>query len=120
MLHLSFYLLTAAVLIGLVLALFYVGLLPRRSWIAGGVHAALAATGLVLLILSLGGAARGADYGVQSFGAIAAVIATTALLIGLTFAGLQIFAKRRVNWLVGAHVTIGITAYFFLMAYLTF
>src|SRR5512146_1925718 len=105
MLDLSLYILTAAVLLGRVLALFYLGILPRRSWMAGAIHALLAAAGFFILVLSLGGAARGAEYGVQSFGAIAAVIAAAALLIGLTFAALHIFAKKRVGWLVGAHVT---------------
>jgi len=116
-LTLSFYLLTAAVLLGLVLALFYVGFLPRRSWIAGAVHGGLAAAGLIALVLSLGGPPRGVEYGVQSFGLIAAIVASIALLIGLGVVGLQFFRQRTVSGLVGLHVTVGLGAYFFLMAY---
>lgn len=114
----AFYLLTAAVLLGMYLSLFYLGILPRRSWIAGAIHGLLAAAGLALLFLSLGGPERGVEHGVQSFGAIAAAIASAALVIGLGFVALQLFAKKRVAWLIGAHATVALTAYLFLMAYI--
>lgn len=113
----AFYVLTAAVLIGLALALFHLGMLPRRPWIAGLLHALLALTALILLIAALGGPARGAEYGVQSFGLIAAALGYIALAIGLVIAGLQILARKSVGWLIGAHVTVGIAAYFLLMTY---
>ncbi|MGN6517139.1 MAG: hypothetical protein ACTHLR_15010 [Rhizomicrobium sp.] len=116
----AFYILTAAVLIGLGLALFHLGILPWRSWMVGLIHALLALTGLVLLIAALGGPARGAEYGVQSFGLIATALGYIAFAIGLVVAGLQILAKKSVGWLIGAHVTLGIAAYFILMTYVAF
>jgi len=115
----AFYLLSAAVLLGAFLALSYIGL-TRWRWWPGVVHGTLGAAGLVVLFLSLGGPVRGAEFGVQSFGIIAAYIATAGLLLGLIIAALHLFAKRRVAWLVGAHVTVAITAYLFLMAYVVF
>jgi hypothetical protein len=115
----AFYLLTAAVLIGSVVALSYLGLMRWRWW-PGAIHGALGTAGLVILFFSLGGPPRGVEFGVQSFGVIAAALATAGLLIGLGFAALNVFAKKRVAWLVGAHVTIAIAGYFFLMAYVVF
>ncbi|HEY8950565.1 MAG TPA: hypothetical protein VIM56_16900 [Rhizomicrobium sp.] len=119
MLLLAFYLITAAILLGTLIALSYLGLIRWRWW-PGVVHGALGATGLGVLVFSLGGPPRGAEFGVQSFGAIAAYIGAAGLLIGLAIAALNLFAKTRVAWLVGAHVTVAITAYLFLMAYVVF
>ena len=118
MLTLSFYLLTAAVLLGAFVALSHIGLMRWRWW-PGVIHGALGIAGLVLLFLSLGGPPRGMERGVQSFAAIAAWIALGGLLIALVYAALQVLAKKRVAWLVGAHVTVAITAYLFLMAYVS-
>jgi hypothetical protein len=115
----AFYLLTATVLIGSVVALSYLGLMRWRWW-PGAIHGALGAAGLAVLFFSLGGPPRGVEFGVQSFGIIAAALATAGLLIGLGFAALNLFARKRVTWLVGAHVTIAIAGYFFLMAYVVF
>lgn len=115
----AFYLLTAAVLLGAFIALSYAGLIRWRWW-PGVIHGALGATGLAILLFSLGGPPRGVEFGVQSFGLIAAALVVAGLLIGLGFAALNLFAKRRVTWLVGAHVTVAIAGYFFLMAYVVF
>jgi hypothetical protein len=115
----AFYLLTATVLIGSVVALSYFGLMRWRWW-PGVIHGALGATGLAVLFFSLGGPPRGVEFGVQSFGVIAAALAAAGLLIGLVFAGLNLFARRRVTWLVGAHVTVAIAGWLFLMAYVVF
>jgi hypothetical protein len=115
----SFCILTAAVLLGSFIALSYFGLIRWRWW-PGAIHGALGAAGLAILFFSLGGPPRGVEFGVQSFGVIAAALATAGLLIGLGFAALNVFAKKRVAWLVGAHVTIAIAGYFFLMAYVVF
>jgi hypothetical protein len=115
----SFYLLTAAVLLGAFIALSYLGLIRWRWW-PGAVHGALGATGLAVLFFSLGGPPRGVEFGVQSFGTIAAVIGAAGLLLGLIIAALNFFAKKRAAWLVGAHVTIAIAAWLFLMAYVVF
>ena len=115
----AFYILTAAVLLGSVVALSHLGLIRWRWW-PGIVHGALGATGLAILFFSLGGPARGVEFGVQSFGLIAAALASVGLFIGLSFAALNLFARKRVAWLVGAHVTVAMAAYLFLMAYVVF
>lgn len=115
----AFYLLTAAVLLGAFIALSYIGLIRWRWW-PGAIHGTLGAAGLAVLFFSLGGPPRGVEFGVQSFGAIAAAIASAALLIGLVIAALHLFAKKRAGWLVGAHVTVAIAAWLFLMAYVVF
>ncbi|MGN6147887.1 MAG: hypothetical protein ACTHPD_05050 [Rhizomicrobium sp.] len=115
----AFYILTAAVLLGAFIALSYLGLIRWRWW-PGLIHGVLGAAGLLLLFLSLGGPPRGVEFGVQSFGTIAAVTGTAGLLLGLIIAALNFFAKRRAGWLAGAHVTVAIAAWLFLMAYVVF
>jgi len=115
-LNFAFYLLTAAVLLGGFVALSHIGLIRWRWW-PGVVHGVLGIAGLIALFFSLGGPLRGVEHGVQSFATIAAWIATAGLVAGLGYAALQVFARKRVTWLVGGHVTIAATAYLFLMAY---
>jgi hypothetical protein len=115
-LNFAFYLLTAAVLLGSVIALSHIGLIRWRWW-PGVIHGALGIVGLGALFLSLGGPVRGVEHGVQSFATIAAWVATAGLVVGLGYTALQVFARKRVTWLIGAHVTIAATAYLFLMAY---
>ncbi|HSM96126.1 MAG TPA: hypothetical protein VLT91_08785 [Rhizomicrobium sp.] len=118
MLLTAFYFLTAAVLLGSFVALSHIGLMRWRWW-PGVIHGALGIAGLTLLFFSLGGPPRGAEHGVQSFTTIAAWIAVAGLAVALVYAALQVFAKKRVAWLVGAHVTVAITAYLFLMAFVS-
>jgi len=115
----AFYVLTATVLIGLYLSLHYLGL-TKRSWFVSLLHGALAAGGVALLFASLTGAPRGAEYGVQSFGAIAGAIALGAMAVALLFLGLMMFARKRIAWLIGLHAVIALTAYSFLLAYVVF
>ena len=120
MLSIAFYVLTAAILLGLYLSLYYLGFVERRSWFLSLLHGGLAAAGLAVLFASLGGAPRGVEYGVQSFGLIAACIALAAVFIALVFLALMMLAKTRVTWLIGLHVTVALTAYCFLLAYVVF
>ena len=119
MLLAAFYILTAAVLLGSFIALSYFGLIRWRWW-PGVMHGVIGAAGLAVLFFSLGGAPRGVEFGVQSFGIIAAYIGAAGLLMGLIIAALNFFAKKRASWLVGAHVTVAVAAYLFLMAYVVF
>lgn len=120
MLSIAFYVLTAAVLLGFYLSLYYLGLIERRSWFLSLLHGGLAAAGLAILFASLGGAPRGVEYGVQSFGAIAAAMALAAVFVALIFLALWMFANKRVTWLIGLHATVALTAYCFLLAYVVF
>jgi hypothetical protein len=120
LLHPAFYVLTATVLLGLYLSLHYLGLVARRSWLLSLAHGGLAAAGLGLLFASLGGAPRGEDYGVQSFGVIAACIALVAIFIALIFLAIWMLANKRMTWLIGLHATVALMAYCFLLAFMVF
>ena len=117
MLLAAFTTMTVAVLLGLALALFYLGITPWRSWIVGALHGVVGATGLGLLAFALKGPVRGATHGVQSFGKFAAIGVAATLVIGLVFVLLPVASRRGTNVLIGAHATLGIAAYVFLLGY---
>jgi hypothetical protein len=116
LLNLAFTLLSIAVLLGLALSLFHLGLMRRRWWRVGMVHGVIGAIGLGVLLFALQEPPRGVAHGVQSFGTIAAVLAALALIAG----GVFFFFPRaaRGGWLIGAHASLGIAAFVFLSGYL--
>ena len=116
MLTIAFYFLSAAVVLGLTLSLFHLGLMRRRWWRVGIVHGVIGAIGLGVLLFALQGPARGFANGVEYFGTIAAVLAALALIAG----GVFFFFPRaaRGGWLIGAHASFGIAAFVFLSGYL--
>jgi hypothetical protein len=118
MLEAAFFLISAAVLIGIVLALLHMRGSRRPHWLAGAAHGGIGATGLTALLLALRGPPRGVLTGVESFGAIAAVLAAFTLEAGL---GVELLLRR--NRTIGGlaiavHATLAITAYVMLAAYL--
>jgi hypothetical protein len=116
MLTVAFATLAVAVLLGLGLSLFHLGLMRRRWWRAGIVHGVIGAVGLGVLVFALNGPPRGVAHGVESFGIIAAILAALALTVGSIF---FFFPKAaRGGWLIGAHATLGIAAFVFLSGYL--
>jgi hypothetical protein len=115
MLLMAFYVLSAAVVMGLGLSLFYVGLIQWRSWIVAALHGVIAAAGLGILVFALRGPAHGFSHGVQSFGEIAAILAAATLVFGCIFLFFPRVSRR--GWLIGAHATLGIAAYVFLSGY---
>lgn len=119
MLLLSFWILTAAVLLGLAVSLSHLDLMRWRWW-PGAVHGAFGVAGLAVLLFSLTGAPRGAEYGVESFGAIAGAVALAAMLVALLYLALLMLAKKHMAWLIGLHAVVALTAYSFLLAYIVF
>lgn len=116
MLLAAFWIWTAAVVLGMGVSLFHLGLLPRRSWIVAAMHGIAAAIGLGVLPVALRGPMHGFAHGVESFGEIAALIAAGALVVGCAF---LIFPRALARgWMIGAHATLGIAAYVFLAGYL--
>ena len=115
MLLAAFYIWAAAVIVGMVLSLFHLGLVSWRSWVVAAIHGGAGAVGLGTLIWALQAPAQGFAHGVQSFGKIAAVLAAAALLIGSFF--LFSAGARMRGWLIGAHATLGIAAFVFLSGY---
>ena len=118
MLSLAFAILSATVAAGVVLALLHLRGLPRRT-VAGALHGVAGATGLAVLLLALRGPPRGVLTGVASFGAIAAVLAAVALVVGLAVPVLARRARGGTGLVIAAHATFAITAYVLLMAYVS-
>lgn len=117
MLSLAFILLSAAVLAGSVLALLYLRgtAYPRPA--SGLLHGALGLAGLAALFLALRGPPRGLDAGVGSFGAVAAVLAAAALVLGLSVLALLRYRPQVAALAVVLHAALAITAYVLLLAY---
>ena len=118
MLSLAFAILSAAVVVGIALALLYLRGSPRHGAVSA-LHGVAGAAGLAALLLALRGPPRGALTGVASFGAIAAVLAAFALAAGLGSAALARRPHRAVGLLLATHATLAITAYVLLLAYLS-
>jgi hypothetical protein len=116
MLLAAFYLMSAAVMLGMGLSLFHLGVVSWRSWIVAALHGMAGAIGLGVLIFALKGPAYGFANGVESFGKIAVILAAVALAGGIIILFRPAFARR--GWPIGAHATLGIAAYVFLSGYL--
>ncbi len=117
MLLAAFYILLAAVVLGMGASLFHLGLVPRRSWIVAALHGIVAVTGLGVLVFALiKSPAHGFANGVQSFGEFAAILVAAALAFGCGFLFFPQSARR--SWIIGAHATLGIAAFVFLSGYL--
>jgi len=119
MISLAFWLVTAAVIIGVAMAVHYFSrerLLAIR-WVPT-LHGALAALGLVALIIALvGGSASGPDrYGTDSFAPAAAGLAVLAVIAGLTVT-LRGHGGRKVSTLIGVHATFAVIAYVLLLGF---
>jgi hypothetical protein len=86
------------------------------GWQLGALHGLIGATGLVLLLLALGGPPRGVSLGVGAFGLVAAVLLALALLVGL--AVLVAFRlRRRPGALIALHATLAVSGFVILAAY---
>src|SRR5580658_4857821 len=118
MLLLALTIMSAAVVVGIVLALLHLRGLPSH-WMVGALHGLAGIAALVALLLALRGPPRGALTGVASFGAIAAVLAAIALAVGLALAVLARRSHSAVGLVIGMHATLAITAYVLLLAYVS-
>ena len=115
MLLAAFWILTAAVILGMGLSLFHLGLVSWRSRVIAALHSVAGAAGLSVLIWALQGPVHGFANGVESFGEIAAFGAGAALAIGAVFVLFPRSLGR--GWLIGVHATLGIAAFVFLSGY---
>jgi len=118
MLSLALVLLSLAVLIGIAIALRFLGdrHLPSRTIAA--IHGLLGVSGLFALIVALAsGTGTGDRYGTASFGPVAAILAALAALAG---AGIMLLARRpprNIGLFIGVHASLAVTAYVLLLAY---
>jgi hypothetical protein len=117
----SLYLLGGAACLGLVLAVWHLqsetGRLPPFA--LGLLHALVAVGGFALLLLGLGGPARGAAMGVAGFGRMAAVFLILTLLTGLLPLSARL-RRRRMQLpalVLGLHATLAIFGVVILAAY---
>jgi hypothetical protein len=114
------YVLWAALTLGVVLGFFHLrgGRMP--NWMVGAVHGSGGALGLGILAFALkSGVVRGAQFGVETFGKFAAILAAIALAAGIVFVLLPKASRRGTYWLLGAHATLGAAACIFLLAYVS-
>jgi hypothetical protein len=117
MLSAAFYLLSAAVVLGITLAMLHMRGGWRPPWVLGPVHGLLGVAGLGALLLALRGPPRGQLTGVGPFGAIAAVLAGIAILAGLGVAVAVRRGRGTGGFVIAVHATLAITAYVVFAAY---
>jgi len=119
MLFFSFWILSAAIVLGAFLAFIYLRAAHPPSAVAIA-HGSLGAFGIAALAYALSREPiRGVAYGVSSFGVVAAALGGLALLLGFTIALLKWRSDRRVGLLIGVHATFAVAAYTLLMAYVS-
>ncbi|HEY2618493.1 MAG TPA: hypothetical protein VGI78_14230 [Acetobacteraceae bacterium] len=118
MLRLSFgLLLTTAVLGGLLAALRLRSRNASAGWIPGVLHGVCGVIGLIALLFALRGPPRGEAMGVASFGRIAALLLTIALVAGLAILVLRLRRHPMTSLIIGIHATIAIAGIVMLAAY---
>jgi hypothetical protein len=119
MLIAAFIALTAAVALGTALAVLHLRskTAPPAPWRLAALHGVLGIGGLCCLILSLGGPPRGAEFGVASFGAIAAVLLAMAALAGIGVLLTHRLRRRRAGTLIAVHATLAVSGFVILAAY---
>jgi hypothetical protein len=122
MLAFSFYVLSAAGLAGVVLALLHLRATSpaqRPPWVSGAVHGVGGAIGLALLLIALRDPPRGALNGTASFGLQAAVFLGGAIATGI---GIIVLARRRgqaTSLMMAVHGLLAVTGYVLLAAYVS-
>jgi hypothetical protein len=119
MLMLSFGLVCAGAVLGLLLAALH-GLGKRLPLWSGLVHASAGLSGLGVLLVGLGGPPRGVALGGASFGPVAAAMLGAAALAGLLIFALRLRGARLSVLLIGLHATVALFGVVVLAAYLSF
>jgi hypothetical protein len=120
MLIAAFTSLGGAVLMGAALAVLNLRGGPGAAapWPLAALHGLLGIAGFSCLVLVLGGAPRGLDKGVASFGVISAALIALALV---TAGGILVSHRikgRRADALIGVHATFAVSGFVVLAAYL--
>lgn len=117
---LAFTLVSAAVGLGIVLALWHLRANEGRRhppWSIGAVHGVLGLAGLAALVVVLQGPRHGDAMGVGSFGTVAAMLFATALATGLTIPLLIWQFPRLVAGVIVLHAGIAVTGYVLFLAW---
>jgi hypothetical protein len=82
------------------------------------IHGALALIGLVLLLLALGGPERGAAAGAASFGKVAAILLSLAIIPGTMLFITHLRRKRLSGVLIAFHAFLAISGCVILLTYI--
>jgi hypothetical protein len=109
--------LTAAVALGVTLALLSIRGTATRRPVAGIIHGLTGAAGLGLLIFAVQGPRRGDAMGVGSFGTVAAVLFSLALALGPLVLLLTRQSPRLAGVIIAAHASLAITAFVLFLAW---
>jgi hypothetical protein len=119
MLTAAFASLAFAALLGTTLAVFYLraATTPAAPWPLAALHGLSGLAGLSCLLLALGGAPRGVDQGVSTFGDISAALIALAALAGGGLLAAHVRKQRR-GTLIGLHATLAVSGIVVLAAYL--
>jgi hypothetical protein len=120
MLRTTVIVLSLAVTLGIVLALWHLRAGEFRSgppWPVGVVHGALGIAGLCVLILLLQGPRRGDAMGVGSFGASSAVLFAAAVTAGVSVPLLSRRSPNGAGVMIVLHAGLAITAYVLFLAW---
>ena len=112
MLQVAFAVLSAAVLLGLLLAALYLRATDERypPWWLGAAHGAGGSIGFVALLLALRGPTRGVANGVGSFGLVAAAMLGFGLLVGVAIPVLWRTRHALPGGAIAIHAIIAVSA----------
>jgi hypothetical protein len=114
----ALWLLSAALVIGVVIGLRFASgrRLPSRA--IGAVHGLLGVSGLAVLIFAfVNGVAASDKYGAASFGPASAALGVLAVLAGAGIAVLGRSSTRGIGLLIAIHASLAVTAYVLLLAF---
>ncbi len=118
MLMLSFGLVCAGAVLGIMLAVLH-GVGRRPPLWSGLVHASAGLGGLGVLLAALGGPPRGVAMGGAAFGPVAAAMLGGAALAGVLILSLRLRRARLSVLLIGLHATVALFGVVVLAAYLS-
>lgn len=120
MLVAAFIILGVVVLLGSLLAVLHLrmnGVGSPPPWPLAALHGLLAIVGLCCLVFALRGPPRGLAQGTSSFGTIAAVMFTLAVLVGSWLLAARVLKTRIAAILIGIHATFAVGGIVVLAAY---
>ena len=120
MLVAAFVILSAAMLLGTVLAILHFRSegTVAPAWPFAGIHGLLAIGGFGCLLLALRGPPQGLATGTASFDIIAAVLIALAALVGGGILVTHLLKRQIPGMIIGIHATLAVSGFVFLATYI--